>query len=584
MGGAQQILVDIAKLSWHKDQLGKVQKQRKAEYQKTVAKHADFPSLPELQNKFRARDDEQLEIIRGFEHKSAQKLASLQDSLVADLTRIASRCDFPGRSDLKDPRLDPSIKRLESDLVALKDTSQQQQCNCKALQSRVDELEGQNAEQRKSFKEDHQRIEQTFGQQIRKLREELRAEQTSAFQAQEAKFKQELLERDAIVTGLLEKQRQESLNNSDKATVSEVATLRQENATLRSENVSLRSEVLETTRKVQELAEKLEQQVQAANKLREAVGSFGEQVNEQKILVDDHQSKLMHIDTQIWDEMAEISSFAFPKLQEGVDKLQGEVGKLRQSHTLLAGRKESESGSPAPSIALENYERKNEEFSLLLLKKIGGWVDELREKVKSIEQHHTNLRTDFEALSQRTAGLQTEVTSLGQATPSSSAGGASHEYAELQKQYSKQDEEIKKLSEDLAQKTNFLSHQFSILQGQYNNLTTRELAQAMLGQLEQLYPEPRKIVADISQLNETTEQIKKEQAEQVFEVKAAKQVITDLKRQIDDMLLPVLDTAEMLSSNKKRKLESAQSPNGIGACPKINGVHVVNGNRLSTPK
>jgi len=579
-------VVERAKLSWHKDQLNKVQKQRKAEYQKMVIKHADFPSIPELQNKFRARDDEQLETIKGFEHKSAQKLASLRDSLVVDLARIASLFDFPGPSDSKDPDPDPLIKQLESDVMALKDTFQQQESTCKALQSRVDELEGLNAEQQKSFKEDHQMIEQTFSQQIHKLREELYAEQATTARAQETKFRQELSERDAIITGLLEKQRQELLNESDKAIASEVETLREENAALRSESVSLRTEVLETTRTAQQLAEKLGQQIQETNKLREAVGGFSEQVSELKILVGDHQNKLMHIDTLIWDEMAEIASFAFPKLQEGVDNLQGEVEQLRQSHALLAGRKESErSGSPALSVALESLlAKRTSEFGDRVLDKVGVWVDELRKSVKSLEQKQTDARGDFEALNQRNAGLQAEVKSLGQTAPSSSAGGAGSEYSELKEQYCKQDEEIKKLKEDLAQKTNFLSHQFSILQGQYNNLTTRELAQAVLGQLEQLYPEPRKIVADISQLNETTEQIKKEQAEQVFEVKAAKQVINDLKRQLDGMVSPVLDTSEMLSSNKKRKLESAQSPNGIGACPKVNGVHVVNGSRLSAPK
>src|SRR5689334_7777927 len=79
---AEAYYVQLSTLVHSKAQLEKAMTNRQTEVERTRARHAEFPSIPQLQNKQRMRDEKYREGLERKEVDVRGKLAALRDSLV----------------------------------------------------------------------------------------------------------------------------------------------------------------------------------------------------------------------------------------------------------------------------------------------------------------------------------------------------------------------------------------------------------------------------------------------------------------------------------------------------------------------
>ncbi|KAK1761179.1 hypothetical protein QBC47DRAFT_397153 [Echria macrotheca] len=574
----EPLLVEKAKIACHKEQLQKIQLQRKAEYQRTVKRHVDFPAIPELQNKYRIREDNDLKVYEAKERKVDERMLKLRETLPEELQQGLAAAEFQ-RADAKDVASHASVREVESKLAALKNTVQQHSDNTKrtleALLTQSSDLETNHLQQKSSFKSEMSRQQEEFKsemakmrseffQELQKQREDLEKEQHSMLQTHGAKLEAQLAQQGASTKTMLEKQREEFSGGHKKVAASEVASLQKENVSLKSQIDALRLEVSAATERLKELEARVERQAQDAQHMRDSVASRQDEVEGLKTEVDTHRRKLMHMDTQIWDEMADASLFTLPKLKADFERLE-------QSYQQTAAKQEKLDGSPAPALTsqTEAFKKEADQFQLKIITRVGGFVDELRARDTAIEN--------------QVKDVQAKVASLRAATenkPSSSEAPNPEAINEIKRELSvvlqhvlKTDQDVQKASEEMAEKTKLLVLQFNSLQLQYQNLTTKELAQQIIGHLETIYPNSRQIVEDIGLLSVTTENLKKEQAEQAGEVKVAKQEVTELKRRVNDILLPTLKESADKGS-KKRKIEddAENSTNGRSRYPMLSSL------------
>jgi chromosome segregation ATPase len=92
------------------------------------------------------------------------------------------------------------------------------------------------------------------------------------------------------------------------------------------------------------------------------------------------------------------------------------------------------------------------------------------------------------------------------------------QFQNFQEQLRNLDQELRTVNEQSAQRDEALTLQFSILDTQYNNISTRALADQIIGNLEQYYPAQRQITADIKEL------VKKYDEKSIELAKTAKEV------------------------------------------------------------
>lgn len=95
-------------------------------------------------------------------------------------------------------------------------------------------------------------------------------------------------------------------------------------------------------------------------------------------------------------------------------------------------------------------------------------------EVESIKTDYDATKTKVETLVQGYQGLSTQVGQVTQTVTTS--------------------------SKDLNEQLECLRHLVTVLDSQFNNLSTRSLADLIIGQLEQLYPDVRRLIADLDGL------------------------------------------------------------------------------------
>lgn len=586
---------------------------RQTEVERTRARHAEFPSIPQLQNKSRIRDEKYREGLERKEIDVRGKLATLRDSLVKSLGKSLSLANFDNRPesvlsqtagkdlDNKIVKLEDNFKEQQASWVKERDAIQKQQDELLqemkafplAIKDLADEVET------KSTKADLEKQQDAFQLQLQHLREEMEASFETRLLKQKEESKKEL---EAALSKYKENSKQELLTalstfqeKSEKDSQEVMSTFQTEtrkaleetNSALghtakagadgmdavRKEQTSLRSELSSLTERVDESLEQFRQHIADA---RASVSTNNQQLDkcEKKML--DHDIKLSMIDMSIWNDIADLVSFTFPAVENRVNNMKTELERLK-SQQLLASRStpapasaqlvgtaspspagQSVSGTPVPSTEKHIIDVMDKRFETIAVM-LGKMVEEMRVKVKDVqqlaesighrvgivEQQRASDHTEIDDVKMRVVSLEEQAATYGdylgklselneqiasleeQATSNrnqletlvSTSPTASYPpkdavptiqtvealeeaFSRVQAEWTKTQQEIASLQMLIGQKSEYfdsLKHQISALNSRYENLRTEDLAKAILGQLETLYPTPGAIRSDLQE-------------------------------------------------------------------------------------
>jgi len=565
---AAVLIAQLSAVINRKAALDKTLEQRRSEANQTKSKHAEFPSIPEAQAKYRFRDEHLRDILKDDEQKLREKLVEVLAKLPSNLPGTGGT---PGEAQLRSKEsqqqaLQAIQKDIDGKLAAFntawkthqdvsKGTVDSLKTQLEELKTQLDQYKTQLAEQkiqaeqdltkqRDAFKEEIQSMYQRFEAataeqtstiraqqqeqirlneqgmeilgQIKKQQQESTAqhksqqeESTAQFKSQQeasaALFKKQqdtaaaqLKKQQEASSAQLRKQ-QDSTRSSESASAKDLAIIRKENTELKSENDSLRSIVSQFTQRVEELEEReAEREKRATDREKDletlagSVATCTEMMKEQGLKVEQNKKTLMNIDFEALDEISESYSLEFPKVQQDLKKVQDGI------------------------MRIDKY------LDDEVLNTVGGWVDGLRKQDVARAKEVQDLRDQVKTFNKSAPAshLPVEDSSI-----KLDVEALKTEYDGFSAQTQQSIEEIRKQLQD---ETKCLAHQYSVLDQKYNSITTKDLAERILGLMENLYPEPKTILAKLGLIHSMVEEYKKKLDE-------AEEEATAIKRRLEEV-------------------------------------------------
>jgi hypothetical protein len=512
-------LADKTRYQNHQEAIERALERRQREYNQTKDRHAEFPASAELQNKYRRRDDEDRRKLEDAAGKNNQNLHRVRDNLSRIIANAASMAAAANP---------PPNKDSESQIPAVKI----------ALNQHKDDTKKDIADLRKALGDQQSSSASMIAElqtQFQKQLDEHKAD-NAANQAQ-------------VVKAALEAQRLELSKGREEFAASE-ALLRTEVGSLRSENSSLRSEVATLTQKLSEIVDQGKQRDQQIQELQTLVSSQGE--------------KLFSIDLTEWERVNDGMLIELPRLQATVE-----------------GLCRTQQQPPSPSVAtnsidmsavdtklgvlqaecrqmLHEHEDKLGTIVTKALTQIAGWVDELRaedDRLRRELQEHSATATCLSTLSARARAVpssESRSASPGQRPPAPGSGAAivagdvSSSTAMIERigkveravsyygqRIAHTEQRFVDLEQRVAKRVDALSHQTVVLEARWNNLSTKELAERIIGQLEQIYA-PSKVINDIVLLNEHAQATKTKLADYETCINSIKQELAEVKTAVGE--------------------------------------------------
>jgi chromosome segregation ATPase len=649
--GAAEKIAMLAAVKTQQATLDKALEQRRSDSNKTKHKHPDFPSIPELQNRYRHRDDRLRQELDDEEKKvraeladvlgqlpsnppapnplvetqahakeSQSQLQSLQkdvDSKIETVNKALQAHQGSSKGDLE--VLKAQVEVLKKQLVELKSQEADQKDKVEwgistvqnALQQEVNALREQSAaaqaRQAESLRQDllaqfdnqskqmesrlldqlKRQLKQEEDEskaQLRKQEEEAKAylkSQVEAFSAQ-LKQQQELIaelkkqqeELSAQLTRHQEASTAEfrkqndisakySAKSSDTALSKDLAAIRKDNAKLKTDYNALRADFSSALLRVDELEKREAPHGERATSgdndfkaLSESVTICLQKVEEQAERISKSEETLMNLDIQGLIDLVEVS-VAFPQVQHQVKEQQNGLKELKGEVDRING------------------------FNDEVLNTVGSWVDELRKtdtaqgtKIQALTEQVAALET---AGSHNPAPVEDSTTKAEVASVKEELDGFSvHTKAEL--------DAVRKKNKET---TEFLTQQISVLDQRYNNLTTKDMAERILGVMESVYPNAKNIAATLKLLQNTVESQKMQLAGVEEEGKATKRRVSETESrcgQLEAMLEPIVRHSRERKEQATREIEQHARkrarkdgyPNGMGRSAS-NGVVYANG-------
>ncbi|KAK4120798.1 hypothetical protein N657DRAFT_683285 [Parathielavia appendiculata] len=540
--------VTKATLMAEREPLAKAMMARQAEYDKSSTKHADFPSVPEVQSMHRLKYAENVRLLDARIEKAQRELDSVAEFLAqAFLQQLSAQNIEPANTAAVSAMFAPyqeTINKLQTKLseqetrlrnieaehsrelselrteFAQKIAEMQEWTN-EQIKEQVEEqvegfkakndikqikaVKGMKEEMRKEMKEEMRK--EIKGEMWRAMKEEMRSEmkdhlvkesekrQTEQGRSQPNDLRSQLSKHEEDVTKAVEQQLLAHRNSSEAALRKEISTLVQK------ESSALRSDVSGLLCRVDALAGELAQKAQEMAGLRNGLTTSAQRVEEEARKVEEHESKLSSLDIDALGEAAETISVGFPALQTKMTAIQAKVNgiskeldaKLEIGHQQIFSRVETYVGGVGNVL--------------------GQMVDGLQDTVTGHGTRIANLEESLPGGAGPTTGrsgtLTDEVPSANPdlALLKSECYSAKAAAEQLTRQYtelsSKVDEAIKDIStskEDLNRQLDAERLALMVLNEQYKNLTTNDLARVIIGVLEGLYPNARQLTDNVEAL------------------------------------------------------------------------------------
>ncbi|KAK4100999.1 hypothetical protein N658DRAFT_516198 [Parathielavia hyrcaniae] len=534
--------VTKATLMAEREPLAKAMKARQAEYDKSMNKHADFPSVPEVQNMHRLKYASNVSSLDARIEKAQHELDTVAESLAQAFLHQQSSAQ----------NTEPAITTAVSAMLAqYQKTINNLQTKICAQETRVRDIEAEHSEElsqlRAEFAQKTAKMKEWMDEQLeafkakndtkqaktmkglkeemrREMREEMRKEmkgemwrdmkdemrremkeqlagefekrQTEQGKSQRNDMRAQLCKHEEEVTRAVEQQLLAHKTSSE-------ATLRMEFSTLvQKEGSTLRSDVSGLLSRVDALAGELARNAQAMASLRHDLTAGAQRVEEEARKVEEHEAKLSSLDIDALGEAAETLSVGFPALQTKVAAIQAKVdgistegldAKLETGHQQIFSRVEEYVGQMGDLL--------------------GQMVDGLR---NAVVDHGTRIATLETAPASGAGSITARSGTSSAKVPSANPDLASvrsecisaRAAAErLTRLYTELSSKVDEVTRDFSASHENLNKQLEaerlsleVLDTQFNNLTTDALAKIIIGVLEGLYPNARLLNNDIEAL------------------------------------------------------------------------------------
>jgi chromosome segregation ATPase len=462
----------VARLRAERDPLDKVFKQRQAEYEKSMIKHAEFPSVPEVQNLHRVKYAERVR----FLDAEIQKAQDAADATARSIAQAISSLSEPKtKVTVATPTFSPQQQ----------ETSTKQQAEIAELKAKLRKFEAEYSQEQDDLKAEFEKHHAELKEQIKEqMREQMKEMAKGMKEIKEIKSMKRANEESVegvkeqvrAVRAELDKQQSKSREAMSTAEVS---------ALVRKESSALQADIAGLLKRVSELTEQLAQRAQDTVTLRNDLMVCTQRVDDEARKIGEHEEKLSSLDTEALDNAAEAVSIGFPDLQAKVASLQ-----TRMDHT----------------ISLREVDVRQETLFSQVQQYVQGMGEDLGQLVDEAQKATTEHEARIKALeaASKSASSPDPDTGHRQAakaefdTISSDIASIKSEFDATKVAINRLTKDVSKIaSEDLNKQVEMLRQSFLVLDSQFNNLSTKSLAEHIIGHLEHFYPSARQLNADI---------------------------------------------------------------------------------------
>ncbi|KAK3903362.1 hypothetical protein C8A05DRAFT_14671 [Staphylotrichum tortipilum] len=552
-GKHAEAVANVTRLRAERDPLDKVLKQRQAEYEKSRLKYADFPSVPEVQNMHRLKYADRVRTLDTQIQKAQDEVVLVTESLVRAVLNSAAPqgCEPKPADPAASAQHQETIKNQQAEINGLKTKIRKIETDhSQELSELQAEFNRQHTKMRHDMEETlkgmQKEIKEASG--LKNLREEVMGEVKQQLCAMHEEIKTRQQEQDGTCRNDLQSQLSRHERNSpDNVSTAEVSSLVQE------ENSALQSDISGLLSRVDNLAGQLAQHTQDTAALRDGVTACTQRLEQDAQKLEEHESKLSGLDTEALDRFSETMSIDFPDLQRRVAAMQLKVDSTPQ---------EIDSKQQAMFAQVQNY---MDTAGVNLAER----VDEIQ---MSVMQHGKRLG----ALEEAPASAEKPVS----AAPTSQAAGPAfdvmnQDLALIKSEFNSTKAVVDRLQHDCVALTNkdilgqlaAVRHSIMVLDSQFNNLSTRSLAEFIIGHMEHIYPNAQQLTADVKGLKLLTDSL----ASRIDGVEGR---VQDFKGKVDIFTKTRLEAAGMNGGDmdnggqpgqKRKRVEPG--PNGAAAYP-----------------
>lgn len=651
---------DSARLKFHQENLEKTRKQRDRDYDKSNHQHSPYPSVAELQNKYRNRVDGDLKLIQEHIRKAEAKEHEAVSYFVKFFTgRVPT---IPLDSADQNKAFETKLAFLETMIQEQKEASQkaikEREEREIQLQRYIQELQTQKATQRLEFQTQIQSMQQLFEKQMLEMQEKFdnKLVQHGDKLAQQNKQRtadlngrvddlsrnlEELGKRNKTQHDSLKKDLQTEIASGLSKHAERFKGLEQQLQGLKTKPVKdagpaagitvLKTEllILQT-----EMRKQLDEHSNLMAALRTGLAnSTAQAVTEdliQRLEVAEH--KLGQVDIDALESATEMASFTFPDLQRQVANLQPNklesrlkaledaaatveeaVGKILTD--IVAVQKTLDDNDTRLDDAESNIEMihhqvgqeieatANTKGAMDSLKAdlnttLNGLSDTFGNIINELREANASLTTRLVTLEKRAAseqpptpgafGLKRTATSGRLASPDTPNPSVRVESGLWKPVTDKLSKEMAALAEKVAKldlltgnvsnheqkinqhagQINTLNKSFELvhtevlsLDDRFNNLSTKQLAEHMIGNLQQLCPNEAQLKADIDALTKLTKTLEDRVQECTGKVEKVDDNMT--KMMMDFKENRASSNLEEGLNKKRRRVEASPTKNGL---------------------
>ncbi|KAK4155228.1 hypothetical protein C8A00DRAFT_13703 [Chaetomidium leptoderma] len=462
-----EAVTNLVKLKLERDPLAKVLKQRQAEYEKSMVKHAEFPSVPEVQNMHRVKYAERVRLLDVQIQKAQDEVDKIIDSIAQAVFGLSSAQNRGFETKTASPTT-PTVPLQHQETV------KKQQMEIGELKTKIRKIETEHSQERSELKAEFDQrftdMKEQMVDMMKGMKKDLK--EVKALKSVKEEVTGELQEQLRVVRGEFEERQTER-------ETTEMSTF------IAAERPTLLSDMAGLLSRVDKLTGQLTQNTQDTVELRNSLIACTRRVDDEARKVEEHEAKLSSLDIDALEEVAEKMSIDFPDLQRRVAGIQAKLDGVSQ---------EIDTKQQALFAQVQ-------QFVGQMGGDLGGLVDEVE---KSVMACATRIKTLEEAPMGRpdastgtSLAASVEMGSISsdmvliKSDLDSTKTAVGRLTQELSDKVGQVDQKVSATSEDINNQLTMIRHSITVLDSQYNNLSTRSLAEHIIGQLEQIYPSGR---------------------------------------------------------------------------------------------
>ncbi len=490
-------------------------KQRQAECEKSRVRHVDFPSIPEVQNMHRLKYADRVRALDAQIQKAQDEVAQTTQSLVlAVLGSVSSQgCESRAAEPAAPGQHQETIKKQQAEIDGLKtkirkiETDHAQERSdlqaefaqkWTAMNQTMDEMKKdmKEAEGLKSLREE---MMAEMKQQLHAMREDLKTRQQEHEDTRQTKLQSQLSRHEVNLTKVVEQRLSAQRNSPDNVSTADVSSL------IQKESSALQSDISGLVSRVDDLAGQLAQHTQDTVALRDSVAACNLRLEEEARKLEEHDSKLSGLDTEALERAAESMDIHFPNLQQRVAAIQLKVDstpeEIDSKHQALFAQVQSYVDTAGISLAelvdeiQTTVTQQGKRIGVLEESPAGNPVSAATPPSKAAGP-------EFDAMNQDLALIKSEFDSTKAAVDR-----LQNDCVALTDKVGHVDQSVSSNSEEILGQLATVRHSITVLDAQFNNLSTRALAELIIGHLEHIYPNAQQLTADVKSLKLLTDSL-----------------------------------------------------------------------------